>query len=185
MESELAAVLLVLTAGEVVAKVAGGVGAVGREHRGDFVGGVSTGVSHDARACRHQSMKPVHRDAVALSLVQTRVERRTCGDGDAQVDDASDEDGQQGSFGDGHLRVLQDHNTQLTGKGKQRTPAQLHTTEKTLATYCVAQATRSSMTHWKHILTQKKTLDINTSAITQTQKHTKYEQLKPQQKRRQ
>lgn len=91
-------------------------------------------------------MKPVGRDAVALSLAQTQVEIRTCGDGDAQVDDAGDEDGQHGSFGDGHLRVLQDHNTQLTGKGRQRTPAQLHTTEKTLATYCIAQATRSSWT---------------------------------------
>lgn len=31
----------------------------------------------------------------------------TCGDGDTQVDDTGDEDGEQGSFWDGHLGVLQ------------------------------------------------------------------------------
>lgn len=52
VESVLAAILVTLTTGEVVAEVAGGISAIGSEHGADFVGGVATGVSHDARPCR-------------------------------------------------------------------------------------------------------------------------------------
>lgn len=48
LESEAAAVFVVLTAGEVEAKPAGGVGAVGHELGAERVVRVSTGVPHDA-----------------------------------------------------------------------------------------------------------------------------------------
>ena len=35
----------------------------------------------------------------------------TCGDGDSEVDDASDQDGQQGAFGDSQLGVLRVRHT--------------------------------------------------------------------------
>lgn len=57
LESILAAFAVNLTAGEVEAKVAGGVRAVGAEHRADFAGGVSAGVPHDARPCRWRREK--------------------------------------------------------------------------------------------------------------------------------
>lgn len=107
VKSVLASIVVALAAGEVVAEVAGGVGAIGSEHRADFVSGVAAGVSHDARPCRwrgtNPSTEPRNRDG-QQDLWKTN--RRTCGDSDAQVDDPSDEDGQQGSFGDGHLWVL-------------------------------------------------------------------------------
>lgn len=57
----LAALAVTLTAGEVVAKVAGGFSAVGSKHRGDFVSGISTGVSHDARTCGVETHKSVNK----------------------------------------------------------------------------------------------------------------------------
>lgn len=91
LESVTAAVFIVFTAGEVEAKFAGDIGAVGHELGAERVVHVSTGIPHDAGAwCEGNVMKPIKgriKEATDTSA------DGTCGNGNAQVHESSDEYG--------------------------------------------------------------------------------------------
>jgi len=105
-----AAAFLAPAGGEVIAEFASGVGAVGHELRAERVVQVPAGVPHDAGAWREENeyaREKGHGIDFYGAAWKHKIHNRTCGNGDAQVDDSCDQYGQQGSSGDGQLWVLQ------------------------------------------------------------------------------